>query len=78
MVTRHTGDGGSLFGDRMTNSSAPKAYGTGRRCREGGCSVLLSRYNSTDWCARHESGFFFRKHPPLPETDPAPSLPVAS
>lgn len=77
MVSRHTGDGSSFFGNRMTNSSAPKAYGTGRRCREGGCGVLLPRYRSTHWCTRHESGFFFRKHPPLPDTDPAPSLRVA-
>ena len=78
MVTRHTGDGASLFGDRLSNSSAPKAYGTGRQCQERGCSVLLSRYNRTDRCGRHESAFFISGHPPLPETDPVPSLPVAS
>jgi hypothetical protein len=78
MVTRHGNEGASLFGDRMSNSSAPKAYGTGRRCQADGCRVLLSRYNSTDWCARHESTFFISKHPPLPDADGKPTYPVAS
>ena len=78
MVTRHNSDGAPLFGDRMTDSSVPRAYGTGRRCEADGCRVLLSRYNSTDWCAGHESTYFISKHPPLPDAERDPTYPVAS
>ena len=37
------------------NGSPPAVYGTDRVCVEPGCLALLSRYNSTDWCALHES-----------------------
>jgi hypothetical protein len=30
-----------------------KSYGAGRTCRASGCGTLLSRYNSTPWCAVH-------------------------
>jgi len=78
MVTNHRNDASAIFGERMSNTAAAKDYGVGRRCSEGGCQVLLSRYNSTEWCAHHESGYFARRNPPLPGTDPAPSLPMAS
>jgi hypothetical protein len=77
-MIRHNGTGASLLGDPLTNSSAPRACGTGGQHQESGFSVLLSRYDSTDWCARHGSAFFIGAHPPLPETDPVASLPVAS
>jgi len=61
MVARHDIGGASRFGDGLSNSSAPTAYPLGRQCQEEGCGVLLSRYNSTDWCARHESSFSIQK-----------------
>ncbi len=46
----------SLLADGLSSSGTPPpVYGTGRVCIEPGCSVRLSRYNSTDWCALHES-----------------------
>jgi len=47
---------GSLLADGLSsNDLPPPVYGTDRVCVEPGCSVRLSRYNSTDWCALHES-----------------------
>jgi hypothetical protein len=68
MMTKHTGDGSPLFGARLASGSAPKAYSLGRKCQESDCGEMLSRYNSTKWCARHESAVFLSKHPPLRET----------
>ena len=72
MVTRHHVDGTSLLGERLTSGSAPKAYELGRQCQESGCGVLLSRYNSTDWCARHEGALSVNGRPPPGESDPSP------
>jgi hypothetical protein len=55
MVTAHAAERASRYGERLSNSAAPQTFGTGRQCKEGGCQVLLSRYNPTPWCARHES-----------------------
>ncbi len=50
------GSNGSLLADGLSSSAAPpQVYGTDRVCREPDCTVRLSRYNSTDWCAVHES-----------------------
>jgi len=78
MVTTHHDDGAAGFGARMSNNVAAKDYGVGRRCSEGGCQVLLSRYNSTEWCAHHESGFFVRRKPPRPGTRSTPPQPMTS
>lgn len=75
MVTRRDVGGGAHFGDRLSNSTAPTVYAVGRLCREDGCRVALSRYNSTEWCARHESGSAISVHRPLPRVDAAAPLP---
>jgi hypothetical protein len=75
MTTLHTSATAARSGERLSNSSAPREYGTGRHCDEDGCGVLLSRYNSTKWCARHESSWFTKHHPPL--TDATRIPPVA-
>jgi hypothetical protein len=50
------GSSGSLLADGLSsNGLPPVVYGTGRVCKEPECTVQLSRYNSTDWCAVHES-----------------------
>jgi hypothetical protein len=55
MVDRRTVEEGSLLADGLAGSAPSIVYGTGRVCIEPSCSVKLSRYNSTDWCALHES-----------------------
>lgn len=56
MVERRTVEDGSLLADGLSaNGTPPPVYGTDRVCVEAGCSVRLSRYNSTNWCALHES-----------------------
>jgi hypothetical protein len=55
MVDRRTMEEGSFLADGLAGSAPSIVYGTGRVCIEPSCSVRLSRYNSTDWCALHES-----------------------
>jgi hypothetical protein len=55
MVDRRTVEDGSFLADGLSGSTPPEVFSTGRVCREISCSVRLSRYNSTDWCAVHES-----------------------
>jgi hypothetical protein len=55
MVDRRTAEDGSFLADGLAGSAPSIVYGTGRVCVEPSCSVKLSRYNSTDWCALHES-----------------------
>jgi hypothetical protein len=55
MVERRTGEDGSFLADGLTGSAPSLVFGTGRVCIEPECNVRLSRYNSTDWCALHES-----------------------
>jgi hypothetical protein len=55
MVDRRTVEDGSLLAEGLSGSSPPEVFGTGRVCKETACAVQLSRYNSTDWCAVHES-----------------------
>jgi hypothetical protein len=55
MVDRHVVEGRSLLADGLSGSTPPQVYGTGRVCIEPSCTAKLSRYNSTDWCALHES-----------------------
>ena len=44
-----------MLAEGLSGAAAPESYGTGRICIEPSCEVHLSRYNSTDWCALHES-----------------------
>jgi hypothetical protein len=55
MVDRRPVEDGSFLADGLAGSIPPEVYGTGRVCIEPECQVRLSRYNSTDWCAVHES-----------------------
>jgi hypothetical protein len=55
MVDRRPVEDGSFLADAISGSSPPESFGTGRICIEPQCQVRLSRYNSTDWCALHES-----------------------
>jgi hypothetical protein len=55
MVDRRTAEDGSFLADGLAGNAPSIVYGTGRVCIEPSCSVKLSRYNSTDWCALHES-----------------------
>ncbi len=55
MVERRTVEDGSMLADGISGETPPPVYGTGRVCNEPSCGVKLSRYNSTDWCALHES-----------------------
>ncbi len=55
MVERRAVEDGSMLAERLSGSTPPENYGTGRVCVEPECQVRLSRYNSTDWCAVHES-----------------------
>jgi len=55
MVDRRPVEDGSFLADGLAGSSPPEVYAPGRVCIQPDCSVRLSRYNSTDWCALHES-----------------------
>lgn len=55
MVERRTVEDGSLLAEGINGATPPPVYGTDRVCIEPSCEVRLSRYNSTDWCALHES-----------------------
>ena len=54
-MERRAVEDGSMLAEGLSGSSPPTVYGTGRICIEEQCTVRLSRYNSTDWCALHES-----------------------
>jgi hypothetical protein len=54
MVDKRTDDG-SFLAEGLAGGIPPEVFGTGRVCIEASCTVKLSRYNSTDWCALHES-----------------------
>ena len=55
MVERRTVEDGSMLAEGLSSGLAPESFGTGRVCIEPTCEVVLSRYNSTEWCALHES-----------------------
>jgi hypothetical protein len=56
MVERRIVEDGSMLGEAPGGNALPAiSYGTGRVCMEDSCNVNLSRYNSTEWCALHES-----------------------
>jgi hypothetical protein len=55
MVERRAVEDGSFLAEGLAGSHAPEVFGTGRVCVEPECNVRLSRYNSTQWCALHES-----------------------
>jgi hypothetical protein len=55
MVERRDKEDGSLMADGLTGSAPVEDFGVGRVCIEPDCQVQLSRYNSTQWCALHES-----------------------
>ena len=55
MVDRRPVEDGSFLADGLAGSNPPEVFGTDRVCIESECQVRLSRYNSTDWCALHES-----------------------
>ena len=54
-MERRAVEDGSMLADGLSGGQAPESFGTGRVCAEPSCAVRLSRYNSTDWCALHES-----------------------
>lgn len=56
VMERRIEEEGSLLAEGLSsNGNPPQVYATGRVCIEPGCGVRLSRYNSTEWCALHES-----------------------
>ena len=55
MVDRRPVEDGSFLADGLAGSNPPEVFGTDRVCIEPECQVRLSRYNSTEWCALHES-----------------------
>ena len=55
MVERRAVEDGSMLAEGLSGAAPPVSYGPGRVCTEPTCEVRLSRYNSTDWCALHES-----------------------
>lgn len=46
----------SYSGEAMTGGSerASRSFGAGRTCKDEGCDVRLSRYNSGAFCSLHE------------------------
>ena len=55
MVERRAAEDGSMLAEGLAGALAPESFGTGRVWMEPSCQVRLSRYNSTEWCALHES-----------------------
>jgi hypothetical protein len=49
-------DHGSRSGEHFTGGSerASRTFGAGRVCKEEGCDVRLSQYNSGSFCSLHE------------------------
>jgi hypothetical protein len=45
----------SFLADGLSGATPPEVFATGRVCLAEDCTVKLSRYNSTEWCALHES-----------------------
>jgi hypothetical protein len=54
MVERRTSEESSFLADGLAGCTPPEVFATGRVCAAEGCTVKLSRYNSTEWCALHE------------------------
>ena len=46
---------GSFLADGLAGSTPPEVFATGRVCVRPGLHGQASRYNSTEWCALHES-----------------------
>jgi hypothetical protein len=55
MVDRRMAEDSSYLADGLAGSTPPEVFAAGRVCFAEGCTVKLSRYNSTEWCALHES-----------------------
>ncbi len=55
MVDRRMAEDSSYLADGLAGSTPPEVFATGRVCIADDCTVKLSRYNSTEWCALHES-----------------------
>jgi hypothetical protein len=55
MVERRVIEDAPMLAEGLAGAIPPAVYGTGRICKEPECDVRLSRYNSTEWCAVHES-----------------------
>jgi len=55
MVDRRMAEDSSYLADGLAGSTPPEVFSAGRVCFAEGCTVKLSRYNSTEWCALHES-----------------------
>lgn len=55
MVDRRMAEDSSFLADGLAGSTPPEVFATGRVCAAEECTVKLSRYNSTEWCALHES-----------------------
>lgn len=55
MVERRTSEDSSFMADGLAGNAPPETFPTGRLCAHTDCGVKLSRYNSTEWCALHES-----------------------
>ena len=55
MVDRRVTEEGSFLADGLAGNTPPEVFATGRVCAAEECTVKLSRYNSTEWCALHES-----------------------
>jgi hypothetical protein len=55
MVDRRASEDNSFLADGLSGSTPPETFAAGRTCMAEDCSVKLSRYNSTEWCALHES-----------------------
>ena len=61
MVERREREDGPVVADCLDGSIPPEVFGRGRVCIEPDCQVQLSRYNSTPWCALHESPLSTRR-----------------
>ena len=55
MVDRRMAEDSSYLADGLAGNTPPEVFATGRVCLAEECTVKLSRYNSTEWCALHES-----------------------
>jgi hypothetical protein len=55
MVDRRKAEDSSYLADGLAGNTPPEVFAAGRVCFAEECTVKLSRYNSTEWCALHES-----------------------
>jgi len=46
--------GGSIVGEPIGGTGAPRRYASGRVCAHEGCGARLSMYNSSSCCALHD------------------------